>query len=481
MIDLTPDRFRELAHRAVEMIAGQLDVFQSSPGDAPARNPLPEPVRERLLRTPPPESPRDPAELLDAYARDIQPYPMGNNSPRFFGWVNSPAAPMGILAEMLAAALNPSVAGGDHAATYVEHAVLSWLKAMVGFPGDGGAILVSGGSMANLVGLAAMRHAKTASGDVRGRGLYAETAPLIVYTSTQGHSCIEKAVEILGLGHDNLRKIPVDADFRMDLRALQAQIEADRRAGLRPACVAASAGTVNSGAVDPLAEIADLCAREGLWFHVDGAYGAPGVLAESARAHFAGMDRADSLALDPHKWLYVPIECGCAFVRDAGLMRDTFSLVPPYLRDDRILPWFSEFGPQQTRGFRALKLWLTMQQVGLDGYRALIEHDIQMAKALQAKIRARPDFALVAAGPLSVTCFRFAPPDGLDAEHVDALNRDLLALVQREGRVFLTSAELNGRFVLRACIVNFRTCEDDLDVLLDTLADAARRVRGGMG
>jgi glutamate/tyrosine decarboxylase-like PLP-dependent enzyme len=349
MIDLSPDEFRALGYRAVDLIAEQL----AAPPEAPCRRPVPEQVRDGLPSQPLPDTGRSPQDILQAFARAILPYPMGNGSPRFFAWVNSPPAPLGVLAELLAAAVNPSVAGGDHAATYVEHAVLGWLKQLVGYPAGSGGILVSGGTMANLTALAAMRFAK-ARGDIRAQGQASEPAPMVVYTSAQGHACIEKAVEVLGIGHEYLRKIPVDAEWRMDAGRLRAQIAADRAAGLRPVCVAASAGTVNTGAIDPLDTIADVCAAEDLWFHVDGAYGAVGVLAEQTAGLYAGMERADSLALDPHKWLYVPVECGCAFVRDAQAMRDAFSLVPPYLRDDAGLPWFSEFGIQQMSEYELL-------------------------------------------------------------------------------------------------------------------------------
>jgi glutamate/tyrosine decarboxylase-like PLP-dependent enzyme len=470
MIDLSPEQFRALGYRAIDILTEQLAAIP----DAPARRALPEELRESLMRQPLPEAGRPAEDVLAAMASNILPYPMGNASPRFFAWVNSPAAPLGILAELLAAGMNPSVADGDHAATYVEHGVLGWLQQLIGYPAGSGAILVSGGSIANLVGLAAMRFVQ-AQGQIRAQGFAGEDAPMVVYTSTQAHSCLEKAVELLGIGHNYLRKIAVDADYRMDVGQLRAAIAADRAAGLRPVCVAASAGTVNTGAIDPIDAIADLCAAEGLWFHVDGAYGGVGVLAQQTAELYAGMERADSLAIDPHKWLYVPVECGCAFVRDAQALRDAFSLVPPYLRDDNSLPWFAEFGPQQTRGFRALKLWMVVQQIGAQGYRESISRDIALARALQDKIRARNDFELIAAGPLSVTCFRYAPRDMGD---LDALNRRLLDIVQREGQVFLTSTQLDGRLVLRACIVNFRTSEADLDFLLDVLAETGQRVIG---
>jgi aromatic-L-amino-acid/L-tryptophan decarboxylase len=362
MIDMTPDQFRTLGYRAVDLIAEQLAALPS----AACRPTMPDALRQSLLEQQLPAEGRDAGLVLDALAEYVLPYPMGNNSPRFFAWVNSPAAPLGVLAELLAGGLNASVAGGDHAATYVEHAVLGWLKRLLGFPATGGGLLVSGGSMANLVGLAVMRFVK-AQGAIRACGFQGEAAPMVVYTSAQGHSCIEKAVELLGIGHDYLRKIPADHDQRIDLDLLRARIAADRAAGLRPVCVAASAGTVNTGAIDPLTALADLCATEDLWFHIDGAYGGVGVLAEQTAGLYTGMERADSLAIDPHKWLYMPVECGCVFVRDPQAMRDTFSLTPPYLRDDAHLPWFSEFGPQQTRGFRALKLWMVLQQIGRAG------------------------------------------------------------------------------------------------------------------
>ncbi|MEP7291521.1 MAG: pyridoxal-dependent decarboxylase [Chloroflexota bacterium] len=468
MIDLSPETFRALGYQAVDLIVERLAALP----ELPVRQLVPLDLREQLMHSPLPDEGTDAVELLNRVAEQVLPYPMGNSSGRFFAWVNSPPAPLGILADLLASAHDPSVAGGDHAATYVEHGVLNWIKSIFSFPEESGAILTSGGSTANLIPLAVMRHVKS-TGEMRAQGFQGESAPMVIYTSSQGHSCVQKAVELLGFGSDYLRKIPVDADFCMDIGALEAQIAADRAAGLRPVCVAASAGTVNTGAIDPLDAIANLCEREDLWFHIDGAYGGFGILAEQTAGLYKGIERADSLAVDPHKWLYVPVECGCAIVRDAQAMRDTFSLLPPYLRDDRALPWFAEFGIQQTRGFKALKLWMTLQQIGLNGYKQLISRDVALAQTLREKICARPDFELIAAGPLSVTCFCYAPPDTAD---LDALNRRLLERVQAEGRAFLSATELNGRYALRACIVNFRTTKADLDVLLDAIADAGKRL-----
>jgi aromatic-L-amino-acid decarboxylase len=470
-LELTSAQFRELGYKAIDLIADNLDRLQNRL--EPARRAVPPELRERLLTQVLPQRGMDPRELIEFVERNILPYPRGNIHPRFFGWVNSPAAPISIIGELLATGMNSSVAGGDQASTYLEHAVLDWLKEIMGFPKEWGALLVSGGSMATLIGLAVMRSVKAQTGHMRGNGMQPESAPMIVYVSTEGHSCITKAVELLGIGHKYLRKIPIDSEFRMDLPRLEQQIKTDRRAGLHPVCVVANAGTVNTGAIDPLKRIADLCQQENLWFHIDAAYGGLGILAEQAKPWFTGIERADSLGIDPHKWMYIPVECGCAIVRDKQAMRDTFSVVPPYLRDDRPFPWLSEFGLQQTRGFRALKLWLAIKHIGLEGYRRLITRDINLAERLREKIQSRSDFELVGAGPLSITCFRYVPSESADLE---ALNRSILGIVQNKGDVYLTSTELNGEFVLRANIMNFRTTEPDLDFLLDTIAEAGQRV-----
>jgi glutamate/tyrosine decarboxylase-like PLP-dependent enzyme len=377
-----------------------------------------------------------------------------------------------VLAELLAAGMNPSAAGGDHAATYLEHATLRWLLELLGLDPASGAILCSGGSVANLIGLAAMRH--RARPAVREAGL-AAGPQLVVYGTAEGHSCLQKAVELLGLGRAALRAVATDGQRRMDVEALRLAVAEDRRAGRAPAAVAASAGTVNTGAVDPLDAIADACAAEGLWLHVDGAYGGFGLLAAQTGGHgglFRGLARADSVAVDPHKWLSVPVECGCAIVRDRRLMRDAFSLVPPYLRDDAAMPWFSEFGIQQTRGFRALKLWMALQAVGADGYRREVSRQLGLARALAARVRARPGLELVTDGPLSVVTFRVRRPGATPGEE-DGLQRTIAERVQAGGRAFLTSTVLDGRTVLRACVVNFRTAEADLDALLDAVEAAA--------
>ena len=276
----------------------------------------------------------------------------------------------------------------------------------------------------------------------------------------------------------------MDGDLRMDVGALRAAIARDRAAGRRPFCVAASAGTVNTGAIDPLDELATLCRAEGLWFHIDGAYGAIGVVDPALAARYAGLGRADSLALDPHKWLSVPVECGCALLRDGGLLRDTWSLVPPYLRTEEGkgfggLPWYSEYGFQQTRGFRALKLWMVLQHLGRTGVAALVRRNVALAHRLAAAVDAALDLERVAPVELSVVCFRYAPPGwAKDATELDSLNKLLVERVQAEGRAFLTGTVLRGRFALRACVLHYGTTEADVDALIEIVREAGTRLAG---
>ncbi|MFN8449800.1 MAG: pyridoxal-dependent decarboxylase [Anaerolineae bacterium] len=384
MIDLSPETFRALGYRAVDLIVERLTALPYTP----VRQPVPAEIREQLMRSPLPTEGSDPADVLNRIAELVLPYPMGNASGRFFAWVNSPPAPLGVLGELIAAAHDPSVAGGDHAATYVEHGVLNWIKSIFGYPADSGAILTSGGSVATLIGLAVMRHVKS-EGAVRAQGFQNAAAPMVIYASTQAHSCVQKAAELLGFGSDYLHKIPVDSDYCMDVGALAQQIAADRAAGLRPVCVVASAGTVNTGAIDPFALLADLCQRENLWLHVDGAYGGFGILAEQTAGLYEGIARADSLGVDPHKWLYVPVECGCTIVRDAEAMRDAFSLVRhPTCATTARCPG-SRSSASSRRAASGRLLWMTFQQLGLTAT-ANSSATTRLAQTLREKICARP-------------------------------------------------------------------------------------------
>ena len=473
------DEIRRVGYRVVDMIAEHLTALP----DKPVFRPFPVEMASTYLDSKPPEAGQEADDILDTFLRDIEPYPFGNGHPRFYGWVNSPPAVMGIFAEALAAAMNPSCAGGNHAAIYVEREVINWFKQIVGFPPESMGLLVSGGSIAALTGLAVARQAQCGF-DIRTHGMQGTSAQLKFYRTGEGHGCHQKAIELMGIGSENLRSVEHDRSLRMDPSALDDAIREDRQNGKLPIAVIASAGTVNTGAIDPLDEIADVCATHKVWLHVDGAYGAPAILVGQYAKQLSALSRADSIALDPHKWLYVPVEAGVVLVRDACQMRATFSLVPPYLQTDGKtegvggLPWFSEYGFQQTRGFRALKVWMALRYHGLSGYRSSIQRDIRLAQHLANSLRTSGDFEIFEPQSLSVVCFRYAPGELRDnAQEVDDLNKAILEKVQLGGQAFLSSTLLDGRFWLRACIINPRTCEGDLEELVLNLMSSARSAK----
>lgn len=467
---MSDQEFRTLAHAAVEIAADYLAGIR----DQPVFRVMPDQVRQALLEQDLAEQGVPAPELLRAVRDTIMPYPMGNGHPRFFGWANSAPAPVGVVAELLAAAQDPSADVGDIACLHVETAVLGWLKQLMGYPDGAAGVLVSGGSMASLTGLAAARQwvAETAGWDVRRDGIQPpDGRQLLLYASSEAHSSIRKSVELLGLGSNSIRKVPVDRDYRLDVAALREQVVADLAAGHRPFCVVASAGTVNTGTIDPLAELADLCQQYRLWLHVDGAYGAIAAVHPDRTPAFTGLSRADSLTLDPHKWLSVPIECGCALVRDGDLLHRTFAYVPPYLHTEEGVgiggPDFAQYGFQQTRGFRALKLWMVLRQLGRHGLRELIGRQLKLATELATLVDAAPDLQRLAPVCLSIVAFRYVPPSGdYDDEWLSALNRQIEARVQTDGRVFVTSTHLREGVVLRACILNYDTGPADLRELV---------------
>ena len=470
------DEIRRIGYRVVDMIAEHLVTL---PENAVFR-PFPPELAVKYLDSKPPESGEEADDVLAAFAREIEPYPFGNGHPRFYGWVNSPPAVLGIFAESLAAAMNPSCAGGNHAAIYVERAVINWFKQILGFPAESMGLLVSGGSTAALTGLAVARQAQCGF-DIRTHGLRGTSARLTFYRTAEGHSCHQKAIELMGIGSENLRTVRHDCSLRMIASALDDAIRDDRQRGNVPIAVIASAGTVNTGAIDPLEEIAAVCAQHKVWLHVDGAYGAPAILDRRYVKQLSALSRADSVALDPHKWLYAPVEAGVALVRDARHMRATFSLVPPYLQTDGEttgvggLPWFSEYGFQQTRGFRALKVWMALRYHGISGYRSSIARDIWLAEWLARSLRASGDFEVFEPQSLSIVCFRYAPPRLRgNSQMLDDLNNAVLEKVQLGGQAFLSSTVLDGRFWLRACIINPRTCEEDLEKLVLNVTSSAR-------
>jgi aromatic-L-amino-acid decarboxylase len=437
---------------------------------------------------------------LERGCREVVGNSRRNNHPRMFGYVASPAAPVGALASLLAAALNSNVTSwrSAPAATEVERTVVRWLAEMVGYGGadEGrGGLLTSGGSMANLNALFVAHRAQeprdeNAHGASR-RGLRGAGAPATLYASDQVHLSIPKAADVLGLGREQVRVVPSDAGFRMDVRALVEMIEADRRAGARPFCVVASAGTVATGAVDPLRDIARVAREQKLWFHVDGAYGALARAAAPKRALFEGMEEADSLSLDPHKWLYAPLDCGCLLLREPGRARAAFAgteegYIKVFEREEDEAFAFWDYGVELSRPFRALKVWAMLSYYGARRIGDSIAEDCALAAYLEALVHASEDFELLAPATLGICCFRYVPEGarreleragGAERERLDArlddLNARVMHRVQRGGVAYLSNAILGGRFALRASITNFRTTRRDLAVTLDAVRRAA--------
>ena len=408
---------------------------------------------------------------------------MGNGHPAFFGWVNSPPSLAGIIASLTAAAMNPATVFGDHADVYVERAVVRWLAELVGFPhAPGAGLLTSGASVATIVCFAGARgRALAAVGhDVRRDGL-AGAPRLVAYVPAEAHSCVRRALELLGLGSGAMRDVPLDGG-RLDVAALRASIAADRAGGAVPALLVGSAGTVNAGLIDPLDALADVAAAESLWFHVDGAYGALGVLDPTIAARYRGMERADSLALDPHKWLGVPVDAGCALVRRGDDLRDVFSLIPPYLRQDAgaAVGTFAEYGVEQTRPFRALKTWATIAARGRAGIAAQVARANELARELATLVEREPELELAAAPETSIVAFR-ARPAGCPPARVEEVNRALPEAVQARGRAFVTGTVFGGRETLRACILHPDTRSEHLAILVAEVVATARTLAARLG
>ncbi len=460
--------FRKLGHQMLDDMLTYLETVR----ERPVWQPVPDDVKQHF-KAPLPLDPEEDASVYADFKENILPFPMGNIHPRFWGWVMGNGSPLAMLAEMLAAGVNPNMGGGNHVANHVEAQVIDWCKEMMGFPSAASGLLVSGGSMANLVGLTVARNTK-AEFDLRREGLGAAPRRMVLYGSREMHSSIQKAVELLGLGEDSLRLIPVNQDYEIALAALEQAIAADRAAGLQPFCVVGNAGTVNTGAIDNLEGLANICEREDLWFHVDGAFGACAALSPELRPLVAGMDKADSLAFDLHKWMYLPFEIGCVLVRREEDHRRAFSHTPEYLAHggERGLAsgafWFSDYGVQLTRGFRALKAWMSIKSNGIRKFGRLIQQNVEQACYLSQLVDATPELQCMAPTPLNVVCFRFKA-NGLDDEALNALNQELLIRLHESGIAVPSYTTLDGRYALRVAITNHRSRREDFDILIDAV------------
>lgn len=464
---------RDLGHRLVDDMIGHLETVR----ERPVWRSMPDEARARF-NSPVPQHPEGAEAAYADFMEQVLPYPLGNTHPRFWGWVIGTGTPLGMFSEMLAAGMNATVFGGDHAPALVEEQTLNWLKEMLGYPAEASGLLVSGGTVANLIGLTVARNTM-ANGDVAVDGLGDLVAKMVFYGSSETHSSVPKSAMLLGLGMKAFRKIRVNKDYQVDLQALKEQIALDRKAGYHPFCIVGNAGTVNTGAFDDLNALTDLCQSEKLWFHVDGAFGALASLPQSLRTLTSGMERADSLAFDLHKWMYMCYEAGCILVRNShDHLRAFFGSASYLAHNPRGVAsgttWFSELGLQLSRGFRALKVWMSLKEHGLDKFRRLIEQNVEQAAYLAGLICKQPALELMAPVPLNIVCFRYVAP-GLEEDALDELNREILMRIQEQGIAVPSSTILNGRFAIRVAITNHRSRREDFDLLINKTLEIGKR------
>jgi aromatic-L-amino-acid/L-tryptophan decarboxylase len=479
---LSPDDFRQLGHALIDTLSDLLSRVAEgpvTPGEQPADVQQAIDAARSL-----PEHGENIGALLATLPRTLFAHSLLNGHPRFFGYITSSPAPIGMLGDLLASALNPNVGSWrlGPIATEIEAQTVRWIAQLVGYPATGGGLLVSGGNMANIVPFLAARRA-AADWDVRRLGVGADGARrLRVYASTETHTWLQKAVDLAGLGTDAIHWIDVCEDLRIDVGALRAALAGDRTQGDLPMLVVGTGGSVSTGVVDPLRDVAAVCREHGVWFHVDGAYGALAAVADEAPADLGALHLADSVAVDPHKWLYAPLEAGCVLVRDQALLREAFSYHPAYYHFGAEALNYVDLGPQNSRGFRALKVWLALRQAGRAGYRQMIGDDIRLSRRLHQRVHDHPELEAYTQS-LSINTFRFVPAslhatrETSDvAAYLDVLNEALLERLQQSGEVFVSNAVVRGRYLLRACIVNMNTTEADVDAVPDIVARCGRAV-----
>ena len=462
MLDPSADQIRDWSNSVIELMADYLGDLRDR---RVYRHMSSREIRDGLDSALPTKG-IDFDGLLKVFRDTIIPFSRQNAHPRMFGYVQSPGTAIGAFADLLVSTLNANLTiwRSAPAPVELERLTIDWIRQILGFDAEAGGLFVSGGSMANLTALAAARQTKDRS-----------SGRLRMYASSATHFSITKAAALLGIGRENVRQVAVDERFRMRVDDLLAKITADLDAGYIPFCVVGNAGTVDTGAVDPLAEIRELANRFELWMHVDGSYGAFAVLAKSARKLFAGMEQADSIALDPHKWLYLPVDVGCVIYRDPEIARATFAHEAEYTRmfgeeaDEAFVCW--DYGPELSRRFRALKVWMLLQGVGLDRISEAIESNLACARHLESIVRTSDDFEMAAPVELSIFCFRHVPMQlrSESPKAVDAFNERLLVALQRDGSSYLSNATLADRFALRGCVLNYRTTLRDMEILLDDL------------
>jgi glutamate/tyrosine decarboxylase-like PLP-dependent enzyme len=468
---------RALGHRMMDDMMDYLETIRERPI-------WQQPTEEvkRFLKQPLPESPSAIEEIYDDFLTYILPFNKGTVTPRFWSWVQGTGTPLGMLADMLSSGMNPNNTIGDHAAMYVDAQVVEWCKEMMGFPKSGSGLLVSGGSIANITAITVARNAFTQQ-QVREKGLLGLEKPLVMYASAETHACQQKAAELLGLGNEGLRRVPVLPNYQMDTNALRSMITDDLAKGFAPFCVTGNAGTVNTGAIDDLTTIADICQEFGLWFHIDGAFGALPKLLPEFQDKLGAIERADSLAFDLHKWMYMNYEVGCVLVRDGAKHRASFAITPAYLiRHERGLSAgldsVNNYGLELSRGFKALKVWMSIREHGIDKYRQMIRQNIAQVQYLAQLVEENPDLELCAPVPLNLICFRFCPSEGTDQD-LNVVNKEILMRLHEQAIALPSYTFLNGKYAIRVANTNHRSTRSDFEVLAQETVRLGREILGG--
>lgn len=463
-LQLSTDEMRSFGYRVVDLLVDHIEALPDKPA---TRTGSPQEM-EALLREPLPQKGSDPSEVLDEAESKVFSRIMHLDHPRFFGFIPSPSNFVSVMGDALASGFNVFAGTWLEAAgpAQVELTVVDWIREFCGLPETAGGLFTSGGSAANLTALCAARHIKL--GD--------DTDGAVVYCSDQTHSSIDRGLRMLGFANGQLRRLPSDERFRLDVKALRQAIRDDRQARRRPFCVIANPGTTNTGAVDPLPEVAALCAEEDLWLHADGAYGTAAVFCEEGRAALTGLNQVDSLSFDPHKWLFQPYEIGCVLVRNADWLKETFHVLPEYLEDTARSAEevnFCDYGPQLTRSFRALKLWMSLKTFGAETFADAVAHGFHLARFAECILTERPNWTVVTPAQMGIVTFRYEPPS-LSASEADALNQSLVDALIEDGTAMVSSTKLRRRTVLRMCPINPRTTEEDIERTIQKLADIAK-------
>ena len=421
------------------------------------------------LNQPLPTEPTSPEQVYEDFKTHVLPFNMGNIHPRFWSWVNGTGTAMGMMSDMLASGMNPNNTIGEHAAMYVENQVIEWLKTMLGYPSVGSGLLVSGGSLANITALIVARNHFDSR--IRATGNAAVGGQLVMYCSSETHNCVFKAADVIGIGNDHLRKIPVDANYEIDIEALENAILQDKIDGNVPFCIIGNAGTVNTGAIDPLSILQEIAIENGLWFHVDGAFGAIAKLDPAFDERLKAIETADSVAFDLHKWLYMNYDCGCVLIKNATIHRAAYAQAASYLaHHERGLASGNDprgnFGLELSRGFRALKVWMLLKEHGIEKYRRLIHQNVAQCFYLAQLVDNQPLLELIAKPVMNVVCFRFKP-EGLTNDELNALNKEILMRLHEQGIAAPSYGLLNGRYALRVANVNHRSKNEDFEALVE--------------